>query len=229
MSPVPKATGYKVFRSTDDSWNSPAVGTAADLTFADQSFTPGVTYFYKVAAYNAKGTGPMSTAATVTPTVATATPTGLAATPGNGMVTLSWTPVATAASYNVYRGTATGAQSATAIASGLTTSALVDAGLANGTTYFYKVTAVGPGGESARSTEASATRFAPLLAPTGVAAAPGDTTVSLSWLPVPTHFRTASIAARRPAPKVRRPSRRVSRSPRFSTPPGATASRTSIR
>ena len=84
-----------------------------------------------------------------------ATPTNLAATAGNGQVSLSWTASSGAASYTIYRSTSSGTE--TSYRTGLTTTSLTDTGLTNGTTYFYKVTAVSPAGESAKSTEANAT------------------------------------------------------------------------
>jgi hypothetical protein len=41
--------------------------------------------------------------------------------------------------------------------SGLSTTTTTDRNVVVGTTYYYKVTALGPGGESGRSNEASAT------------------------------------------------------------------------
>ena len=72
------------------------------------------------------------------------------------MVTLSWTAVATASSYNVYRSTTTNGQAAPPLATNLNAPAFVDSPVTNGVTYFYKVTAVNAFGESERSTEASA-------------------------------------------------------------------------
>ena len=45
---------------------------------------------------------------------------------------------------------------ATPYASGLTGTAVTDSTVVSGTTYYYRVTAVGPGGESVRSNEAQA-------------------------------------------------------------------------
>ena len=89
-------------------------------------------------------------------------PTGLTATAGNGQVTLSWTGVAGATSYNVKQGTASGGPYTT-IASP-TTPGAVSGGLTNGTTYYYVVTAVNGNGESGSSVQASAT---PVTAPAG--------------------------------------------------------------
>jgi fibronectin type 3 domain-containing protein len=57
--------------------------------------------------------------------------------------------------------------------------------LTNGTTYYYKVTAVNGAGESAMSAEVSVTPKAGLpAAPTGVAATAGNTTATITWTAV---------------------------------------------
>ena len=88
-----------------------------------------------------------------------------AATPVH-TVTLNWNASTGATTYNVYRGTATGAE--TLYASGLTPTTYTDPTVTNGTTYFYYVTAVGTGGESAASLEVSAQIPMPPSAPTGL-------------------------------------------------------------
>ena len=87
--------------------------------------------------------------------VVPAAPTNLAATAGNGQVTLTWTAAGGAISYNLYRGTSGGGE--TLLQSGLTGTSFTNTGLSNGTTYYYQITAVNSSGESARSTEVSAT------------------------------------------------------------------------
>ncbi len=94
-----------------------------------------------------------------------ATPTGLAATAGNASVSLSWTASSGATSYNIYRGTTSGGEATTPIASTASTN-YTDTGLTNGTKYYYKVAAVNGGGTSAQSSEVSATPSA--SAPTSV-------------------------------------------------------------
>src|SRR5207248_2887840 len=100
-------------------------------------------------------------------------PTGLTAAAGPERVTLAWSAPAGAVSYNVYRGTSPGGEGATPVATGVTALGFTDTGLIDGTTYYYRVTAVDAGGESARSAEASAT---PHAAPqvTGVVVNNGD-------------------------------------------------------
>jgi fibronectin type 3 domain-containing protein len=79
------------------------------------------------------------------------------ATPASRRVTLNWTASAGAKTYDVYRGTAAGAESTTPIATGITRDTYTDTGLTNGQTYFYTVKAVNAGGISAASKEVSAT------------------------------------------------------------------------
>ncbi len=86
-----------------------------------------------------------------------AAPTNVTATAGNGQVGLSWTASGGAASYAVYRGTSSGGEGSTPLASGITGTSYSDTGLANATKYFYKVTAVNSAGASGPSAEVSAT------------------------------------------------------------------------
>jgi uncharacterized protein (DUF1800 family)/fibronectin type 3 domain-containing protein len=179
-SDVEGATGFLIYRSTNDVWSARPIAVTHRTYYRDR-IRRGRTYGYKVAAINLWGVGPMSDPVTVTPLTAPAAPANLTATAGNGIVTLSWNPVAGATSYNVYRGTAPGAQSPTPIAKGITMWAFLDKGLTNGKKYFYKVTAVGSGGESARSNEVSATPVAPTVGAPVATASAGNATVTVSW------------------------------------------------
>jgi hypothetical protein len=90
--------------------------------------------------------------------VSRGTPTGFVAVAGDSVVNLSWTAAAGSTSFNLYRGTSSGGESATPYAAGLASTAFADTNVINGTTYFYTVTAINPvfGGETSASTEASA-------------------------------------------------------------------------
>jgi cellulose 1,4-beta-cellobiosidase len=109
-------------------------------------------------------------------------PASLQATAGNAQVSLSWTASAGATSYHLKRGTTSGGPYAQVAAP--TASPFVDSALANGTTYFYVVSALNAVGESANSTEASARPLAPPQVPpvpTGVTTTAGDAQVNLAW------------------------------------------------
>jgi fibronectin type 3 domain-containing protein len=85
-------------------------------------------------------------------------PTGVTATPGNGQVTISWSPVSGAASYNIYWSTySVVIPPNSGILLSNVTSPYTQSGLFNGTTYYYVVTTVNGNGESAGSAEVSAT------------------------------------------------------------------------
>jgi hypothetical protein len=96
----------------------------------------------------------------VNPGVLPAAPTGLTASAGVGDVDLHWNLSTLATSYDIYRSTSSGSE--TLIATGVTDTSFFDTGLASdGTSYFYRVSAVNSAGESAASPEASATPSAP--------------------------------------------------------------------
>jgi PKD repeat protein len=97
-------------------------------------------------------------------------PTGLTASAGTNQVSLSWTAPSNTGgqaltAYTVYRGTSSGSETKVTSGgcSGLsgTTLSCTDSSLTAGTTYYYKVTASNPTGESPQSNEASATPTAP--------------------------------------------------------------------
>ncbi len=82
-------------------------------------------------------------------------PTNLTAAAGDSQLTLSWTAVDGAISYNVKRSTTSGG-TYTTIASNVSGTSYVDTSVTNGIIYYYVVTAVNADGESNNSNEASA-------------------------------------------------------------------------
>ncbi len=179
------ASSYSVYRGTASGGESttPIAAGPTSTAYTDTGLTNGTTYYYRVAAVNSGGTSGMSNEASATPEPsAPAAPAGLTATAGNASVSLAWATSAGASSYSVYRGTASGGESTTPIAAGLTSTAYTDTGITNGTTYYYRVAAVNGGGTSGMSNEASATPepSAP-AAPTGLTATAGNASVSLTW------------------------------------------------
>jgi cellulose 1,4-beta-cellobiosidase len=131
-------------------------------SFTDTGLTNGLTYYYKVSAVNAGGQSAASSEVSATPQVAPpAAPTNVMATASSGQVALNWSASPGATSYNIYRSTTPGAEGSTPYRTGITATSFTDTGLSNGTTYYYKVSAVNAGGQSATSSEVSATPQVP--------------------------------------------------------------------
>jgi len=110
-------------------------------------------------------------------------PSGLVAMAGSDQVTLSWGIAVEATNYNVERSLNSGG-SYTTVASP-SAAAYTDTGLTNGVTYYYVVSALRPSGQSANSSQASATPQAPDL---GVSLVPGGSQLILSWPGWATNF-----------------------------------------
>jgi hypothetical protein len=151
------ATSYHVKRATVSGGPYTVTATTTVTNAVDTSLSNGTAYYYVVSAVNAAGESANSGEVSVTPTAGAPppVPTGLMATAGNAQVSLSWSASAGATGYHVKRSGTTGGPytqvGAPAVAS------YTDATVANGTTYFYVVSAVNPAGESANSSEVSAT------------------------------------------------------------------------
>jgi hypothetical protein len=88
-----------------------------------------------------------------------AAPQGLVTEATAGVVSLTWSPVAGAASYTVYR-SLHASHLGTAIATGLLAPAYTDSQVSSGRTYFYSVSATNLAGESAPSLQTPATATA---------------------------------------------------------------------
>jgi fibronectin type 3 domain-containing protein len=110
---VTGVTSYTIYRSTSQGSQGAKLGSSSTTAYLDATAVNGITYYYAVAAHNAAGEGPASApSAGATPAVPLAppdTPTGVNVTAGNAQVTVSWTAVAGATSYNIYRSSSQGA------------------------------------------------------------------------------------------------------------------------
>jgi fibronectin type 3 domain-containing protein len=176
----PGATGYSVKRATVSGGPYTEVGTPSGTTFTNTGLTAGTTYYYVVAAAVSGSWSGNSTEVAVTPRSATTSaPSGVSATPGNAQVALTWTATSGAVAYSIKRSTTSGSGYVTI---GTATSAgFTDTGVLNGQTYYYVVSAVNTGGESANSTQVSALPVGPPPVPAGVAATPGNASVLTGW------------------------------------------------
>jgi len=160
-----RAVTYNVYRGTASGHESAsAIATGlSSPAFTDTGLPGGGAYYYVVNAVNVSGLSSASNEAKATTPLDV--PTNLNAGAGNGQIGLTWAASSNATSYNVYRGTSTGAESATPIATGVGSPTYTDTGLTNGTTYYYTVKAVTAAATSAASSEASAT---PAVLPDGI-------------------------------------------------------------
>jgi fibronectin type 3 domain-containing protein len=178
------ATAYYVKRSTTTGGPYTQIAAPTGTSYADNSVTNGTKYYYVVSAYNSYGQSANSAEVNATPTAPPppGAPAGLQATPGNTQVSLSWTASTSATSYHVKRSTTSGGPYTQVSAP--TVANFTDTGLTNGATYYYVVSALNATGESANSSQASATPIAPVTppaAPTGLQATAGNAQVSLTW------------------------------------------------
>jgi len=157
-------TSYHIKRSTNSGPDYTTVGTttAPTVTFTD-SVLGGLTYYYVVTAENGGGESGNSPQAFASPTLGPpAAPTGLVATPGNAQVTLSWSASSFATGYTVKRANAFAGPYASIGTTTAPTVTYTDSnGLANGTAYYYVVSATGAGGDSADTSPVSASPNGP--------------------------------------------------------------------
>ena len=176
-SGVTKSNGTKIAGVS-----SPAVHTG---------LSDGTTYYYVVTAQNSAGESATSVqvaastlGTSATPTIPAA-PTSPAAAGGDAKVTVSWTTVAGASSYNIYWSSTAGVTPSTGTRIAGVTSPYVHTGLSASTAYYYVVTALNSAGESGPSVQVNASTGAPAASapavPTGVAALGGTKQVSVSW------------------------------------------------
>ncbi len=134
------------------------------------------THYIRVRHYSG-GTGPYTLYVTYT-CQTPATPTGLGAVAGTRQITLNWSAATYAYGYTVKR-SSTGAAGSYSTISYPTATSYVDTGLADGTTYYYVVSASNSCGTSGDSSSASATTGP--AAPTGFGGIGGVASVNLFW------------------------------------------------
>ncbi len=140
---------------------NPIIGGSSVLTLtASNSVTPGTSNVQVTATAGLiSHTTTIALTLTVPPPPA---PAGLSATAvSSSQINLSWSAASGATSYNVKRSTTSGGPYTT-VQTGVTGTSFNNTGLNASTTYYYVVSAVNAGGESANSAQASATTQANL-------------------------------------------------------------------
>jgi hypothetical protein len=170
---VSGATAYEVWHGTANDTGS-AQQSGGDVTGTTTTITGlanGTTYYVWIKAKNSAGTSGFSPSASGTPQVPVpAAPGKPTVTAGDSQLTVSWTAVSGATTYEVWHGTANNTGSAQQSGGDVTTTTATITGLTNGTTYYVWVKAKNGGGTSGFSPSASGTPQVP---------APGKPTITL--------------------------------------------------
>jgi hypothetical protein len=184
-SAVAAATSYNVKRSLTSGSGYATIASVSGPSYTDASLASGTTYYYVITAVNLQTEGAVSPQATVLASASSppAAPTALAAssvTPTAAInllqVTLTWT--GTAARYLIKRSTQISGGPYVVLAS-LTAATYTDVLLAPGLTYYYTVSAVATGLESANATELSVASGA--YVPANLLGSPNDISAS-PWI-----------------------------------------------
>jgi len=178
-------------------WDTTAGVTTSSDTIVDQSgkgitfpytqtdVTNGITYYYTAMAIVNGVESDLSNEASATPsdTIPLDIPK-VSAKKGNAQVTLEWSAVIGAATYNIYWATDSMVTTSSDSITGISKTPYIHTGLTNFTTYYYRVNAVDAGGTaSGLSDEVSATPDTVVsdFVPKNVKAVAGAGQVTLSW------------------------------------------------
>lgn len=179
-------TDYLTQYSSDGTtWTAfPDGSVSATASSTVTGLTNYATYYFRVAAVNAIGTGAYSSAISVVPGITPGSVGTSIASTGNTQIGLSWTINPTGASsvtdwlvqYSTDNATWTTFNDGVST----TTSATVT-GLTNGTLYYFRVAPINPATTGAFGTSASATPRTTPSAPIFTTLTPGNTQVVVSW------------------------------------------------
>ena len=127
--------------------NLSKVASVFDLGYRNKGLVAGTTYYYMVTAFNAAGDGHASSEVSITTPVLNDPPIGLTATAADGKITLMWNQPAGANvfTYSIFRGNGSGVE---VFLTNFPSTSWVDSNVTSGQTYYYKVSAMTPHGES---------------------------------------------------------------------------------
>ncbi|WP_079076135.1 PA14 domain-containing protein [Streptomyces resistomycificus] len=185
--------GYRLYRRLKGTaFGTTPLATTTSTSYTDSTLpVTGDTYYYEVRAYDKAGNesaGSADQPAATADKTAPAVPAGLSTASEENGLWVGWSAVPGAASYRVYRAT-TAAGTYTRVGSTTDQVSYVDTTAAEGSTYYYRVTALdAAGNESARSAAVSGKRrdLTPPSAVTGVTVTPTSYGFHLTWDANPT-------------------------------------------
>ena len=144
---VTGAAKYEIYRSYSRDGSYSKYSTQTSTAYTNSSYlTSGTTYYYKVRALDANGNaGPYSAVVSVTCRLKLTAPSVTGGKDSQGRPTLKWKAVSGAAKYEVYRSTSRSG-TYTKYSTQTSTSYTNSSYLTSGTTYYYKVRALGSDG-----------------------------------------------------------------------------------
>ena len=180
---VTGAAKYEVYRARSKDGTYTKYSTTTGTAYTNSSYlTSGATYYYKVRALDANGNaGPYSAVVSVTCRLKLTAPTVTGSTDSQGRPTLKWNAVTGAAKYEVYRARSKDGdyiKYSTVTGTSYTNTSY----LANGTTYYYKVRALGSDGTAGPdNTPVSVTYKAPFGAPLVTGSKDSQGRPALKW------------------------------------------------
>lgn len=197
---------YRVERSLDPTFTvspSPVATAAAPVTWAGVSESGGEVVYYRVVAQSAEGVSANPEVSAVLPvTLWPSLPQSIVLSGDDTAVTLSWQAPSgstVVTRYNVYRDVVSGGVKPLWTVVPEPTRETVDAALTPGEITYYQISAQGPGGEGALSSEkAFLAAPAPMLFATPAAGA--ATLVWVQSAPPPTTKQTGFVVLRRVEP-----------------------------
>lgn len=161
FTPLGRPASYNVKRGTTNGGPYQLIGNTVGTNYTDLTASNGVTYYYVISATNSYGESPDSFETSVVPQAVPAIPANLVATAGSAQVVLAWNAANGATGYILKRSTTNGGPYAVidVNVSGL---AYTNSGLANGTVYYFVVSATNLVGESSNSIQVGARPVSPL-------------------------------------------------------------------
>jgi fibronectin type 3 domain-containing protein len=178
-------TKYSIYRGTSSGSQTFLRDAGLALNLIDGSVSAGVTYYYRVTAWNSQGESLRSNEASATTFGLPTAPTSLNGVAADSLISLRWNAPnsdggSSISAYRVFFGLASGDYSGNQTVSSTT---LLQTSLTNGVRYYYAVRAINAVGEGPLSSEYSAIPMTNPSAPQSLLALEGVRQVSLSWMP----------------------------------------------
>ena len=172
--------------STGSTWSTLVDGTSTTRSAAVTGLTNGTSFDFRVASTNVVGTSGYSATVSATPRTTPDAPTAVTAVTGDGQITLTWTAAvdnggAAVTDFSVQY-MASGGYSWTSVTrTASTTASQVVTGLANGTSYVFRVAAINAAGTGTYATAVSGTPVTTPGTPRSVSATVTGTDASITW------------------------------------------------